>query len=198
MGTMAGAPFSGWRSCAQRHRDRAWARPASPIRTYQLSFASCPVGRARARNPAPMARPRRGEAAAGGKTNEAFPAPDPRAAATPPSSARAPQEQGTNPDAEGEAQEEGQKAAQEEVAKQWAEGEAQAKGQEAASPSSAGGSGEQGALSGVDFGGRSSSVSVRDCGNNAGGSSTTPARSTDYEGYGRFLRGRPRPAGCSS
>ena len=48
MGTMAGAPFSGWRSCAQRHRDRAWARPASPIRTYQLSFASCPVGRARA------------------------------------------------------------------------------------------------------------------------------------------------------
>ena len=145
-----------------------------------------------------MARPRRGEAAAGGKTNEAFPTPDPRAAATPPSSARAPQEQGTNPDAEGEAQEEGQKAAQEEVAKQWAEGEAQAKGQEAASPSSAGGSGEQGALSGVDFGGRSSSVSVRDCGNNAGGSSTTPARSTDYEGYGRFLRGRPRPAGCSS
>ena len=101
-------------------------------------------------------------------------------------------------DAEGEAQEEGQKAAQEEVAKQWAEGEAQAKGQEAASPSSAGGSGEQGALSGVDFGGRSSSVSVRDCGNSAGGSSTTPARSTDYEGCGRFLRGRPRPAGCSS
>ena len=143
-----------------------------------------------------MARPKRGEAAAGGETNEAFPAPDLRAAATPPSSARAPQEQETNPDAEGEAQEEGQKAAQEEVAKQWAEGEAQAKGQEAASPSSASDSGEQGTLSGVDFGGRSSSA--RDCGNSAGGSSTTPARSTDYEGCGRFLRGRPRPAGCSS
>ena len=44
----------------------------------------------------------------------------------------------------------------------------------------------------MDFGGRSSNV--RDCGNSAGGSSTTPARSTDYEGCGRFLRGRPRPA----